>query len=136
TAQYLWGSAQQIGLTVASTIWNQGEPTEAARAAFSPLPIASLPSRADDDWQPLQAALPNLRDGSQAPPPLTVDTANRQVRVFLPGFDKKQVKLTQYGPEITIEAGDQRRNLTLPPPLKGQPVKGAKFQDRHLVISL
>ncbi len=136
TAQYLWGSAQQIGLTVASVLWNQAQPPSEAQADFAPLPLVSLPSRSGDDWQALQSALPNLRDGSQAPPSLTVDTANRQVRVFLPGFDKKQVKLTQSGPEITIEAGDQRRNLTLPPPLKGQPVKGAKFQDRHLVISL
>jgi len=136
TAQYLWGSAQQIGLTVAGALWNQGEPDEAARATFAPLPVTALPTRSGNDWQALQTALPNLRDGSQAPQPVTVDVANRQVRVFLPGFDKKQVKLTQYGPEITIEAGDQRRNLTLPPPLKGQPVKGAKFQEHYLVISL
>ncbi|GAC1466236.1 MAG: ArsA family ATPase [Chamaesiphon sp.] len=135
TAQYLWGSAQQVGLTVGGMVLNQAPVTEAFAHQFAPLPVTSVPHHSSDDWQPLMDALPDFRQASQAPRPITIDTAAREVRLFLPGFDKKQVKLTQYGPEVTIEAGDQRRNIVLPPQLSGQPVKGAKFQNSYLMIS-
>jgi len=144
TAKYLWGSAQQIGLTVGGVLLNQTFPplTKGADGGvnsnitteFSPLPITQLPYA--DNWETLVNALPNLKNAAQAPKPIIIDTATSQVRVFLPGFDKKQVKLTQYGPEITIEAGDQRRNILLPPSLSGKPVKGAKFQEGYLIITL
>ena len=136
TAKYLWGSAQQANVTVGGTILNQGELNEKISQDFAPLEVTSVPRRSGDDWQPLIDALPNFRSASEAPRPLTIDTINRQVRVFLPGFDKKQVKLTQYYEEITIEAGDRRRNIILPPPLEGRSVKGAKFQEGYLIISL
>lgn len=135
TAKYLWGSAQQIGLTVKGVLLNQAAAAESLAAEFAPLPLTAIPQRVGTDWQPLLAALPDLQAASTAPVPITIDLPAREVRVFLPGFDKKQVKLTQYGPEITIEAGDQRRNIDLPAPLRGQPVKGAKFQSGYLIIS-
>ena len=136
TAKYLWGNAQQVGLTVGGVLLNQVPATDALTAEFSPLSLTVLPSHPPGDWQPLIDALPDFRQTPQAPKPIAIDIAARQVQVFLPGFDKKQVKLTQYGPEITIDAGDQRRNIILPPPLSGQPVKGAKFHEGYLIISL
>lgn len=138
TARYLWGAAQQIGLTVGGVIWNQGipvtTPTELAND-FAPLSVHSFPARSGEAWQPLIEALPNLSLATEAPRPMEVNLAERKVRLFLPGFDKRQVKLTQTGPEVTIEAGDQRHNILLPPELSGRPVTGAKFQDGYLTIS-
>jgi arsenite-transporting ATPase len=136
TAKYLWGSAQQVGLTVGGTLLNQTPLSDALMTEFAPLPLSSIPSLLGADWQPLMDSLPNFKQASLAPRPITIDIPAREVRLFLPGFDKKQVKLTQSGPEVTIEAGDQRRNILLPPALSGQSVKGAKFQNSYLTISL
>jgi arsenite-transporting ATPase len=135
TAQYLWGSAQQIGLTVGGVLVNQGAATSVPEVAFAPLTVYSIPERPENNWDPLIHALPPLQVTQTAPAPVTVDATAGVVRLFLPGFDKSQVKLTQYGPEVTIEAGDQRRNLMLPPALAGRAVKGAKFQEQYLVIT-
>jgi anion-transporting ArsA/GET3 family ATPase len=129
TAQYLWGSAQQIGLTVGGVLARS--PVD----GFAPLPVTVMPTKSGMDWQPLVEALPDFNQAAMAPLPIKIDGAARQVSLFLPSFDKKQVKLTQYGPEITIEAGDQRRNIFLPPDLTGKAVSGAKFQDGYLIIS-
>lgn len=138
-ATYLWGSAQQVGLTVGGILVNQ--PTDSIQSdlaldGFAPLPSHVIPHRHGSDWTPLMAAMPNLQAALQAPRPIEVDATARTVRLFLPGFDKKQVKLHQSGPEITIEAGDQRRNLFLPPELSGRSATGAKFQDHYLIIFL
>jgi len=135
TAKYLWGSAQQVGLTVGGTLLNQTPLSNTLMTEFAPLPLTVIPSRLASDWQPLMDALPNFKQASEAPRPITIDIPAREVRLFLPSFDKKQVKLTQSGPEVTIEAGDQRRNIALPPQLSGQSVKGAKFQNSYLTIS-
>lgn len=135
TAKYLWGAAQQVGLTVAGAIVNQSHGDIDLSPEFAPLPVRVVPVQPVNDWQPLIEALPNFDQASQVPRPIAVNVVERKVCLFLPGFDKKQVKLTQYGPEITIDAGDQRRNIFLPPELSGKPVTGAKFQDGFLIIS-
>lgn len=135
TARYLWGSAQQVGLTVGGVILNQANLTDEISAAFDPLQVYSAPQLPSQDWQILMSALPDFSQASSAPRPITIDVAKRQVSLFLPSFDKKQIKLTQYGPEVTIEAGDQRRNIFLPDSLRGKPVTGAKFQNNCLIIS-
>lgn len=140
TARYLWGTAQQIGLTVGGVLFNQGifhpnVTVEDLKDPFAPLSIATIPQRSET-WQTVQTALPDFAGIKQAPRSIVVDKLARQIKLFLPGFDKKQVKLTQYGPELTIEAGDQRRNIFLPPELEGKPVTGAKFSEGYLIISL
>jgi anion-transporting ArsA/GET3 family ATPase len=134
TAKYLWGSAQQVGLTIGGVLLNQATQT-VTLSEFEPLPIHPVPTRTDGEWQRLIQALPDFSQAAQAPRPIRIDVAEGKVYLFLPGFDKKQVKLTQYGPEVTIEAGDQRRNISLPPELRGRQVTGAKFQDSYLIIS-
>ena len=135
TAQYLWGSAQQVGLTVKGLLLNQATITPAIAETFSALAITPIPSRTGEDWEILSDTLPDLEEKSSVPPPTRIDLSTRQVHIFLPGFDKKQVKLTQSGPELTIDAGDQRRNIDLPEALRSQPVKSAKFQNGYLIIS-
>ncbi len=141
TGKYLWSAAQQIGLTVAGAIVNapySGQAQTAdAEAAFDPIPVNTL-GHSDLDsggWQALIEALPALTEPVTVPSPMSVDVASSTVKLFLPGFDKTQVKLTQYGPEVTVEAGDQRHNLSLPPALNGRSVTGAKFQSGYLIIS-
>ncbi|MEO0456501.1 MAG: ArsA family ATPase [Cyanobacteria bacterium P01_A01_bin.114] len=139
TARYLWGAAQQVGLTVGGVLANRlASPPEKGAdlsAAFSPLPIFQLPSQAAGSWQPLIDALPDFRLVPDVPAAVSVDLSTSTVRLFLPSFDKSQIQLTQYGPEVTVEAGGQRRNLTLPNALQGRAVSGAKFQDGYLIIS-
>ncbi len=139
--KYLWSAAQQIGLTVAGSLANSTSAGTGAQAAtvteaFSPIPVAVIPhASGEGKWQSLAAALPALTEPVDVPSAMSVDTGNSTVKLFLPGFDKKQVNLTQYGPEVTVQAGDQRHNLSLPPALNGRSVTGAKFQDGYLIIS-
>jgi anion-transporting ArsA/GET3 family ATPase len=133
TAKYLWGSAQQVGLGVGGVLVNRGE---AITNEFEPLPVTSMPNYDGSNWQPLIDQLPKMPSSVDIPQATEFIMAERKVKVFLPGFDKKDVKLTQYGPEITIEAGDQRRNITLPPAWRGNSVTGAKFANGYLEVTV
>ncbi len=135
TAKYLWGSAQQSGLTIGGILVNQCTTKDTVTAEFDPLAVTIVPTRVGTDWQPLLDAMPDFSQAVTAPKPIAIDIQNREVRLYLPGFDKTQVKLTQSGPEVTIEAGDRRRNILLPPALKGSSVTGAKFQNGYLIVS-
>jgi anion-transporting ArsA/GET3 family ATPase len=135
TARYLWGSAQQVGVTVGGIILTATTNTSLSEQ-FAPLTVSTVPDAKQGQWQAMMNALPDFAaQAIHAPKPIEIDINARQVRLFLPGFDKTQVKLTQYGPEVTIEAGDQRRNIFLPPALAGKPIAGAKFQNGYLIIS-
>ncbi len=124
TARYLWGSAQQIGLTIGGVFFRGEVLDQAITKQFSPLPV-----------QPANDIRLESLQTVPMPRPVSFDLAKQEVKLFFPTFDKKQIKLVQLGPEITIEAGDQRRNLFLPPELAGKQASGAKFQDCYLTIS-
>lgn len=134
-AKYLWGSAQQVGLTVGGVLLNPVAGDSLEPSAFAPLAVTPLPQFVESNWDTLVAGLPEFSHAILQPRPVTIDLERSTVKLFLPGFTKQQVKLTQYGPEVTIEAGDQRRNILVPPSLAGKPVQGAKFQDQHLTIA-
>jgi HSP20 family molecular chaperone IbpA len=124
------------GVTVGGVLLNQSAQASHVQERFNPLMVHSIPARAADQWQTLVDVMPQFRhEATKAPKPLTIDVAQRQVKLFLPCVNKSEVQLTQYGPELTVTAADQRRNIVLPPELKGQKVSGAKFQDGFLIIS-
>ncbi len=134
TAKYLWGSAQLAGVTVGGVFMSHEGEQDQIASQFTPLTVTTVPQ--GRDWSKLVDVLPDLRQTSKAPKPLEIDESNRLIKVFLPCFEKKQVKLTQQGDIVTLEAGDQRRNIPLSSTLKGRSVTGAKFQEGYLIISL
>ncbi len=136
-AQYLWGSAQQAGLTVGGLVLNRSATADAIGSEFDPLPVTAIPEQpTQPTWESLIPLMPDFTTlARQAPRPIEINLGSQQVKLFLPGFTKEQIHLTQSGPEVTIEAGEQRRNIFLPPALAGRSVKGAKFSDQYLIIS-
>jgi len=135
-AKYLWGSAQQVGLTIGGVLLNQSDNTSALSSEFETLPITSLPTMAAGEWQTVGDAMPSINVDSSIPQPTNFEMSEKKIKVFLPGFAKEQVKLTQNGSDITIEAGDQRRNIALPSAWSGRSVTGAKFINNYLELSI
>jgi anion-transporting ArsA/GET3 family ATPase len=134
-ARWLWGSAQQAHLSVNGVLAYQYlDNLVTLQSSFAPLPIHPIPTLSQEHWEPVLAALPDFYDIPTIPAPITIDNAAHQITVFLPGFTKKQVKLTQYGSEVTVEAGDQRRSILLPPELCGRLVQSGKFEEPYLII--
>lgn len=137
TTRWLWGSAQQINLSVSGVLaYDNQTPDEHAKLqqAFTPLVVNSISALHNQNWDPIIQALPDFNAKISLPQPLTLNLNQQQLRVFLPGFNKKQVKLTQYGSEIIIDAGDQRRRIPLPSELQGQSLKVGKFEEPYLTV--
>jgi len=136
-AQYLWGAAQQVNLTVGGVLLNRTTQAPASVVeTFSPLTVTAVPEHGGSVDQLPPDCLPDLTQAAYAPCPLILDVLAHQIRLFFPSFNRKQVKLTQYGPELTVEAGDQRRNIILPSELRDRAVIGARFEAPYLTISL
>ncbi|KAK9064633.1 hypothetical protein SSX86_016015 [Deinandra increscens subsp. villosa] len=150
-----WGCAVQAGALVsgafgiAHSSYDQGL-LETAKITFSPLPFASFtpvsftsPLNWGDmlhngHFKDAQDLLSGSKSGSSDyTQSVTFDPVNKSVTLLMPGFDKSEIKLYQYrgGSELLIEAGDQRRVISLPSQIQGK-VGGAKFIDRKLIITM
>ncbi|KAH8973509.1 hypothetical protein BDL97_01G051800 [Sphagnum fallax] len=153
TALRYWGCAAQAGVYVGGALYPKLATDTAPLAltieeGFSPLRISGIPFlsfESPPDWDEvirrMSQQTKDVLDGrSQAkpiPPPVTFDQSARTVTLFLPGFNKSDVKLSQWrgGSELLVEAGDQRRSVVLPTAMRGK-VSGAKFQENCLVVTV
>ncbi|RZC58333.1 hypothetical protein C5167_005633 [Papaver somniferum] len=151
-AMRYWGCAIQSGAHI-SGAFGYAPPlsTESAdiiKTKFSPLPSAIMPylsfgSPIDWDAVVLKSVGEDARlvfaaeRNDTFPSPVTFDAANKSVTLFMPGFDKSEIKLFQYrgGSELLVEAGDQRRVIRLPNSIQGK-VGGAKFMGRSVVVTM
>lgn len=155
TALRYWGCAIQAGANIlgAFGIASQQssiELVESAKKSFSPLPFALIPNLSkysSVDWNMIlsESQSKDARNLLYLPAQkaktvvssVKFDSAKRCITLFMPGFDKSEIKLYQYrgGSELLVEAGDQRRVIALPREIQGK-VGGAKFADRTLVVTM
>lgn len=145
-----WGCTIQAGSHASAAFAISSSPSSESnkitREEFVPLSFASasVPFTSNGlDWDKIlldqaNSSVRELLSGTVSlTPPVTFDTAKKSVTLFMPGFDKSEIKLYQYrgGSELLIEAGDQRRVIRLPSQIQGK-VGGAKFVDRSLIITM
>ncbi|KAG8382949.1 hypothetical protein BUALT_Bualt05G0133000 [Buddleja alternifolia] len=148
-----WGCAIQAGAQISGAfgITPPNAPTtlaETVKNNFSPLPSAFIPQLKFGDnqhWNEIivcdhsKDARDLLSENSSKSirPSVEFDKSNKSVKLFMPGFDKSEIKLYQFrgGSELLVEAGDQRRVIRLPSQIQGK-VGGAKFLDRSLMITM
>nr|CAN70917.1 hypothetical protein VITISV_009579 [Vitis vinifera] len=94
---------------------------------------AIISSNPSEDAQDLLSA-PASSSNSNVMEPVKFDPSKKSVSLFMPGFDKSDIKYRR-GSELLVEAGDQRRVIRLPPEIQGK-VGGAKFANKKLVITM
>ncbi|CAO2830055.1 unnamed protein product [Amaranthus hypochondriacus] len=155
TALRYWGCTIQAGANISGVLGIASKPSsveslESVRESFFPLPLAFFPDLSKNsslDWDMILSDTENenARDLLHLPsvkpsnitPPVKFDPSKRSITLFMPGFDKSEIKLYQYrgGSELLVEAGDQRRVIVLPRQIQGK-VGAAKFTDRNLVLTM
>ncbi|CAH9147512.1 unnamed protein product [Cuscuta epithymum] len=145
-----WGCVIQAGGQVSGALafGPSNESRERVDKSFSPLPytfVPHLPVGSCVEWGHIvqdassldaREFLTKTSNGSKIQP-VMFDSANKTITLLMPGFDKSEIKLYQFrgGSELLVEAGDQRRSISLPSKLQGK-VGAAKFTDRSLVITI
>ncbi|KAM7276386.1 hypothetical protein ACFE04_018252 [Oxalis oulophora] len=153
SALHYWGCTIQAGAQVSGALAISSpnlELAENVRKNFIPLPFASTPDLSEGssvNWKAViqDSACKDSRDilsmsalvQDSSLSPVKFDATKRTVTLLMPGFDKSEIKLYQYrgGSELLVEAGDQRRVISLPSGIQGK-VGGAKFVDRSLIITM
>ncbi|GER29850.1 P-loop containing nucleoside triphosphatehydrolases superfamily protein [Striga asiatica] len=156
SALRFWGCAIQAGARVSGAFGlatpDSHSPVslhEKMKINFSPLPCAFVPHLElgiKKHWNEIMKSnnskdardlLSGINDTSLLPSSVKFDSSDKSVKLFMPGFDKSEIKLYQFrgGSELLVEAGDQRRVIRLPSQIQGK-VGGAKFVDRSLVITM
>ncbi|KAH7682687.1 arsenite-transporting ATPase protein [Dioscorea alata] len=149
SAMRYWGCAIQAGTQISGAFGVASQSSLSIKELsqqFSPLAFACIPylsTGSSLDWDTIINSLSNdakhilhsATDDSQ--PSVRFDTSQKLVTLFMPGFEKAEIKLYQYrgGAELLVEAGDQRRIIRLPHAMQGK-VGGAKFINRSLVVTL
>ncbi|MCO5555188.1 hypothetical protein L7F22_008731 [Adiantum nelumboides] len=135
-AMRYWGCATQAGARVTGAFYAgdgmHNEQLQAHREKFAPLAVASLPLVPLTKGTSWSEAISNLSANAKGllqkdnlgdiPIPVDYNIKEKTVTFFLPGFDKSEIKLSQWrgGSALLIEVGDQRRVVQLPPILKGK----------------
>ncbi|OAY65365.1 Uncharacterized protein, chloroplastic [Ananas comosus] len=144
-----WGCAIQAGTQISGALGfapQSSSISQEVAGKFTPLSVGTLPYLLIDSSLDWDAAISSLSQETEdllttthkcSHPSVTFDTSQKSVKLFMPGFDKSEIKLYQYrgGSELLVEAGDQRRIIKLPLGMQGK-VSGAKFIDRNLVVKL
>ncbi|CAD6249752.1 unnamed protein product [Miscanthus lutarioriparius] len=130
-----WGCTTQAGGQICGAFGYTEDPSEMHQEVaqkFLPLSLSFLPFLPNDssaDWSRAlsslsQNAKEQLRNTSTLVyPSVSFDSVQKSLSLFMPDFDKSEIKLYQYrgGSELLIEAGDQRRVIKLPPTMQGKP---------------
>ncbi|GFP96637.1 uncharacterized protein at1g26090 chloroplastic [Phtheirospermum japonicum] len=148
-----WGCAIQAGANISGAFGVAAPDStmslaETVKINFSPLPSGYVPHIKFGNhlhWNEIVGShnsknardLLSKSDDTSVLSSVRFDPSDKSVKLFLPGFDKSEIKLYQFrgGSELLVEAGDQRRVIRLPSQIQGK-VGGAKFVDRSLVITM
>lgn len=62
------------------------------------------------------------------------ETEGYNLAINMPFVDKRELKLSQKGDEITISVKNERRSFVLPTKLQSKDISGAKYDDGKLII--
>ncbi|KAM0944286.1 putative HSP20-like chaperone, anion-transporting ATPase-like domain, arsA, HSP20-like protein [Dioscorea sansibarensis] len=149
SAMRYWGCAIQAGTQISGAFGVASQSSLSIKELshqFSPLAFACIPNLSTGfslDWDTIINSLSNdarhiLHSATHdLQPSVRFDTSQKSVSLFMPGFEKSEIKLYQYrgGSELLVEAGDQRRIIRLPHAMQGK-VGGAKFINSSLVVTL